>query len=113
VATGVSQQGTDQVREAMDRVLAAERAAQAEIDDARDQVRELLRQARDEVRRIEERARRRQARIHAACESRATAEIERLRREAGLAANASSDGKEFALVEAACHRLAAVLTEPS
>jgi vacuolar-type H+-ATPase subunit H len=113
VAIGVSQQGTDQVREAMDQVLAAEREAQAEIDDAREKVRELLRQARDEVRRIEERARRRQARIHAACESRAAAEIDRLRREAGLVANASSDSKESALVEAACHRLAAILTEPS
>jgi vacuolar-type H+-ATPase subunit H len=113
VATEVSQQRTDEVREAMDQVLDAEREAQAEIDRAHEKVREILRQARDEVRRIEERARRRQAMIHAACDARAEFQIETLRREAGLVETESSGAREASLVEAACRRLAAILTEPS
>jgi vacuolar-type H+-ATPase subunit H len=113
VATVVSQQRTDEVRQAMDQVLEAEREAQAEIDRAHDRVREMLRQARDDVRRIEERARLRQARIHAACDARAESHIETLRREAGLVAAEPSNTSESDLVAAACRRLAAILTEPS
>lgn len=97
----------------MDQVLEAERSAQADIERAREQAREMLRRAREEVRRIEERARRRQARIHAACESRAVSYVESLRREAGLVDERPSDTEESALVAAACRRLAAELTEPS
>lgn len=113
MATGAFPQGVDQVRAAMDRVLDAEREAQAEIERAHETARALLREARDGVRRIEERARARQARIHAACDVRAAASIESLRREAGLAAPDSTDAREAALVAAACRRLAAILTEPS
>lgn len=111
MAIGSSQRGAAEVRAAMNRVLAAEQEAQAEIARAHDRARQIVRAARDEVRRIEERARHRRAGVHAACERRAQRYAEQLREEAGLVeAGAPSDDREAALVEAACRRLAEILT---
>lgn len=114
MVTGINRDSADEVRAAMDRVLAAERKAQAEIAGAHDRARDIMREARASVHQVEERAGRRQGRIHRACEQRAQAEADRLRREAGLvAADVPTASAESALVRAACDRLAALLTEPS
>jgi vacuolar-type H+-ATPase subunit H len=113
MVTGINRESADDVRTAMDQVLAAEREAQAEIARAHERARDIMREARASVHQVEERARRRRGRIHRACEQRAQAEADRLRREAGLvAADTPTVSAESALVKAACERLAALLAEP-
>ena len=113
MVTGINRGSADEVRAAMDQVLAAEREAQEEIARARERAREILREARASEQQVEERARRWRSRIHRACEQRARGEADRLRREAGLiAADAPTATAESKLVKAACERLAALLTEP-
>lgn len=113
MVTGINRESADGVRAAMDQVLAAEREAQEEIARARERAREYMRDARASVQKVEQRARHWRGRIHRACERRAQAEADRLRREAGLiAADAPTATAESELVEAACERLAALLTEP-
>jgi vacuolar-type H+-ATPase subunit H len=113
MATRINRESVDEVRAAMDQLLAAEREAQEEIESARERARDIMREARASVQQVEERARRWRGRIHRACEQRAEAEADRLRREAGLvAADAPTATAESALVKAACERLAARLTEP-
>jgi vacuolar-type H+-ATPase subunit H len=113
MVTGINRESADEVRAAMDQVLAAEREAQEEIARAEERARDIMRDARASVQQVEERARHWRGRIHRACEQRARAEADRLRREAGLiAAHAPTATAESALVQAACERVAALLTEP-
>lgn len=113
MVTGINRESADEVRAAMDHVLDAEREAQEEIAKARERALEIMRDARASVQKVEERARHWRGRIHRACERRAQAEADRLRREAGLvAADAPTATAESELVKAACDRLAALLTEP-
>lgn len=79
------------VRRAMDRVLAAEKAAQDALNTTRQEARQIAAEARETARRISERTQERISRIHAACERRSRAEIKRLKAEAEVPESETSD----------------------
>lgn len=99
------------VRQAMDRVLAAERAAQGEIDACRLDADRILAEAREQARHILETAQGRIARIHAAS-SRDTADrIRQMRRESARDRAAIEDEpSHLAAVSRAAQELARRLT---
>lgn len=101
----------EQVRDAMNRVMAAEREAESAVNDARRQARDALSQARETAHEIDERARTRTGRIHEACEERANARARELRDAAGMVgSDPDATRRETELVLEACRRLAADLT---
>jgi len=111
VAGRASNERAEQVREAMNRVMAAEREAESAVEDARRKAREALSQARETAHEIDERARIRTGRILEACEQRANARAKELHEAAGMVgSDPGATRRETELVLEACRALAADLT---
>lgn len=101
------------VREAMDRVLASEREAQAQLETCRAEADQILARARDSVRRIQETTQRRISRIHAAANRATAARIRDMRRETSRKSAAIDyEPTQSEAVARAASRLALRLTSP-
>lgn len=99
------------VREAMNRVLAAERDAQGQLDACRQETERILSEARETARRIRETMQRRIRRIHKAAHHETAERIWQMRHEAAAAKAAiEDDPRQSAAVEAAAEQLALRLT---
>jgi vacuolar-type H+-ATPase subunit H len=95
----------------MDRVLAAERDAQGQIEACRQETERILAEARDTARRIRETTQCRIRRIHEAAHHETAERIWQMRHEAAAAKAAiEDDPAQSAAVEAAAQRLALRLT---
>lgn len=99
------------VREAMDRVLAAERDAQEQIESCRKETERILAEARDTARRIRETTQHRIRRIHEAAHRETAQRIWQMRHEAAAAKAAIEDEPaQSSAVGSAAYRLALRLT---
>lgn len=99
------------VREAMDRVLAAEREAQRQIESCRSDAEQILSDARDTARRIKETTQRRISDVHAASHRQTAARIREMRREAAqLSAAIDYEPAQSTAVSKAAQILARRLT---
>ncbi|MDH4031460.1 MAG: hypothetical protein OEU49_11475 [Chromatiales bacterium] len=99
------------VREAMDRVLAAEREAQAQIESCRTDAERIQSDARDRARRIKETTQRRISDVHAASHRQTAARIREMRREAArLRAAIDYEPAQSTAVRKAAQNLARRLT---
>jgi len=99
------------VREAMDRVLAAEREAQRQIESCRADAEGILSDARDRARRIKETTQRRISDVHAASHRQTAARIREMRREtAQLGAAIDYEPAQSTAVSKAAQNLARRLT---
>ncbi|UCC15043.1 MAG: hypothetical protein JSW21_03585 [Gammaproteobacteria bacterium] len=99
------------VREAMDRVLAAEREAQGQIETCRSDAEQILSDARDRARRIKETTQRRISDVHAASHRQTAARIREMRREAAqLGAAIDYEPAQSKAVSEAAKHLARRLT---
>ena len=103
----------ENIREAMDAVLEAEREAQATMQETRKEADVSLAQARQQARLIQTRTQDRITRMHAACEQRTAAEVKALKRDAVSAmSTAARDHDESAAIQQAALRLAERMTTP-
>ena len=105
MVTGSDSPGRDRATASMERVLRAERDADAQVADCRRAAEENLEAAREAARRIARRTDDRLARLHARCTARIEAEIEALRAEAAAAEQAAAQPIDPEVLRRACAHL--------
>ena len=105
MATGGESPGRDRATASMERVLRAERDADAQVAERRQRAEVALEAARAAARRIGRRTDERLARLHARCTARIEADIAALRAEAAAAEQAAAQPIDPAALRQACARL--------
>lgn len=105
MVTGSDPTGGDRATASMERVLQAEREADAQVADCRREAEQGLEAAREAARHIARRTDERIARLHARNAARIEAEIAALRAKAAAAEQAAAHSIDPAVLRHACARL--------